>query len=66
MRYAVPPYACYVMAPPRQPVQDGRKRLAKHEAQNRHAVVKSPLGTVYEITPNRIGPILFDFIAALT
>ena len=44
--------------------KDGKKRLAKHEAHNRHAVVKSPLGTVYEITPNLIGPILFDFIGA--
>jgi hypothetical protein len=42
----------------------GKKRLAKYEAHNRHAAVKSPLGTVYEITPNSKGPILFDFIGA--
>jgi hypothetical protein len=29
----------------------GKKRLAAHEAHNRKATVKSPLGTVYEITP---------------
>lgn len=42
----------------------GKQRLAKYEAHNRYAVVKSPLGTVYEITPNSKGPILFDFIGA--
>jgi hypothetical protein len=40
----------------------GKERLAKHEAHNRHAAVKSPLGTVYEITSDSKGPILFDFI----
>ena len=43
---------------------NGKKRLAKYKAHNRHAVVKSPLATVYEITPNLTGPILFDFIGA--
>jgi hypothetical protein len=42
----------------------GRNRLAKYEAHNRHAVVKSPLGTLYEITPNLAGPILFDCMGA--
>jgi hypothetical protein len=42
----------------------GKKRLAKYEAHNRYAVVKSPKGTVYEITPNLKGPVLFDFIGA--
>lgn len=41
---------------------DGRKRLAKHAAHNRDADVKSPLGTMYKITPSLTGPILFDFI----
>jgi hypothetical protein len=42
----------------------GKKRLAKREAHNRHAAVKSPLGTVYEIAPNLTGPVLFDFMGA--
>jgi hypothetical protein len=42
----------------------GKNRLAVHEAHNRKAAVKSPLGTVYEITPSLTGPILFDFIGA--
>jgi hypothetical protein len=42
----------------------GKERLAKHEAHNRHAAVKSPLETVYEIVPGLTGPILFDFIGA--
>lgn len=42
----------------------GKDRLAKHEAHNRHAAVRSPLGTVYEITPNLTGPVLFEFIGA--
>jgi hypothetical protein len=41
---------------------EGKKRLAKHPAHNHNAAVKSPLGTVYEITPDRTGPVLFDFI----
>jgi hypothetical protein len=44
--------------------KSGKTRLAKHPAHNRHAVVKSPLGTVYEITPNLSGPVLFEFIGA--
>lgn len=43
---------------------NGKKRLAKYAAHNRQAPVKSPLGTVYEITPNLTGPVLFDFIGA--
>lgn len=42
----------------------GKRRLANHEAHNRSAAVKSPLGTVYEITPNLTGPVLFDFVGA--
>lgn len=42
----------------------GENRLTKHEAHNRNAAVKSSLGTVYEITPNLTGPVLFDFIGA--
>jgi hypothetical protein len=42
----------------------GKKRLAKYEAHNRLAAVKSPQATVFEITPNSKGPILFDFIGA--
>jgi hypothetical protein len=44
--------------------KDGKKRLATHNAHNRQAAVKSPMGTTYEITPNLAGPILFDFIGA--
>jgi hypothetical protein len=40
----------------------GQKRLAKHQAHNRDAVVKSPLGTLFEITPTLSGPVLFDFM----
>jgi hypothetical protein len=40
----------------------GRRRL--RWAHNLHAIVKSSLGTVYEITPNTEGPILFDFRCA--
>jgi hypothetical protein len=40
----------------------GKRRLGKYEAHNRNAAAKSPLGTVYEITPNSKGSILFDFI----
>ena len=40
----------------------GRKRLQKHKAHNRNVAVTSPLGTVYEITPNVSGVVLFDFI----
>jgi hypothetical protein len=42
----------------------GKSRLAKHKAHNRDAAVKSPLGTVYEITPRLTGPVLFDFMGA--
>jgi hypothetical protein len=42
----------------------GQKRLLKYEAHNRHAVVKIPLGTLYEITPNLTGLVLFDFMGA--
>jgi hypothetical protein len=42
----------------------GQRRLAKYEAHNRHAIVKSPLGTLYEITPDLTGPVLFDFMGA--
>jgi hypothetical protein len=40
----------------------GKERLAKHEAHNRAATVRSPLGTVYEITPTLTGRVLFDFL----
>ena len=40
----------------------GRKALGKHAAHNRDARVKSPLGTVFEITPGLTGQILFDFM----
>ncbi|TDG01915.1 hypothetical protein E1N52_42505 [Paraburkholderia guartelaensis] len=42
----------------------GKRRLARHDAHNRQAAVKSPLGTVYEITHALTGPVLFDFIGA--
>ena len=42
----------------------GYKRLTKHKAHNRNAAVKSPLGTMYEITPDLTGPVLFNFIGA--
>jgi hypothetical protein len=42
----------------------GQRRLAKYKASNRGAAVKSPLATVYEITPMVVGPVLFDFIGA--
>ena len=42
----------------------GRRRLAGHPAHNRSAAVKSPIGSVYEITPTLAGPVLFDFMGA--
>jgi hypothetical protein len=42
----------------------GNERLAKYSAHNRHAAVKSPLGTLYEIVPGLTGQVLFDFIGA--
>ncbi len=42
--------------------KSGRKRLAQHPAHNRDAAVRSPLGTLYEITPSLSGPLLFDFM----
>jgi hypothetical protein len=42
----------------------GKRRLAKYPAHNRHAAAKSSLGTLYEITPNLTGPVLFDFMGA--
>jgi len=42
----------------------GKKRLANYAAHNKHAAVKSQLQTVYEITPNLTGPVLFDFIGS--
>lgn len=44
--------------------RDGKKRLAKHPAHNGNAAVKSPLGTMYQITPDLTGPVLFDFVGA--
>lgn len=43
---------------------EGKKRLAKYPAHNHHAVAKSPLGTMYEITPDLTGVVLFDFLGA--
>ncbi len=37
-------------------------RLAQYPAHNRSAPVKSPVGTVFEITPSLVGPFLFDFM----
>jgi hypothetical protein len=42
----------------------GKDRLKKHPAHNMDARVKSPKGTVFEITPTLSGPVLFDFIGA--
>ena len=42
----------------------GQRRLARYQAHNRLAAVKSPAGTVYEITASQTGPILFDFMGA--
>lgn len=42
----------------------GQARLAKHEAHNRDAPVTSPAGTVFEITSNLSGPVLFDYMGA--
>lgn len=42
----------------------GKNRLSKYVAHNRDATAKSPLGTVYEISLDLAGPILFDFIGA--
>lgn len=42
----------------------GQARLAKHEAHNRNAPVRSPAGTVFEITPTLAGPVLFDYMGA--
>lgn len=44
---------------------DGKKRLAKYEAHNRNAAVKSPLGTTYEITPDLTGPGQFSLILSV-
>jgi len=40
----------------------GRERLHKYPAHNRDAAVKGDLKTVYEITPDLTGSILFDFM----
>jgi len=40
----------------------GRDRLKRYPAHNRSAPVKSPVGTVFEITPSLSGPLLFDFM----
>jgi hypothetical protein len=42
--------------------KDGKDRLARYPAHNRSAVVRSPAGVVYEITPCLSGPLLFDFM----
>lgn len=42
--------------------ESGKKRLKKHPAHNVNAAVRSPAGTVYEITSTLSGPVLFDFI----
>jgi hypothetical protein len=42
----------------------GKVRLAQYPAHNRSAVVRSPAGVVYEITPSLSGPLLFDFMGA--
>ena len=42
----------------------GKARLALKEAHNRDAIVRSPLGTVYEINANLTGQVLFDFMGA--
>ncbi len=42
--------------------KEGRERLAQHPAHNRDAPVRSPIGTVYEITPALSGPLFFDFM----
>jgi len=42
--------------------QKGRERLGQHPAHNRTAPVRSPVGTVYEITPGLSGPLFFDFM----
>jgi hypothetical protein len=42
--------------------KEGQDRLARYPAHSREAAVKSPLGTLYEITPSLSGPLLFDFM----
>ncbi|MFC2969478.1 hypothetical protein [Acidimangrovimonas pyrenivorans] len=42
----------------------GKKRLARHPAHNRDAVVRSPEEIVFEITESTSGPVLFDFMGA--
>jgi hypothetical protein len=42
--------------------KDGRDRLTRFPAHNRMAEVRSPLGTVFEVTPNLSGPVLFEFL----
>jgi hypothetical protein len=44
--------------------KDGERRLKDHPAHNKDARVKSPAGTVFEVTPTLTGPVLFDFIGA--
>lgn len=40
----------------------GRKRLSNYPAHNRTAATKSPLGTIFEITANTSGCVLFDYL----
>jgi hypothetical protein len=42
--------------------RNGQKRLAQYPAHNRNAPVKSPIGTVFEVTDSLSGPLLFGFI----
>jgi len=42
--------------------EKGRDRLTRFPAHNRKAEVRSPMGTVYEVTPNLSGPVLFEFL----
>ncbi|MGB7975610.1 MAG: hypothetical protein WCF81_14965 [Roseiarcus sp.] len=46
--------------------KEGLKRLAGHPAHNKSAVVRSPVGTVYEITPSLSGPVLLILWVPLT
>jgi hypothetical protein len=42
--------------------KDGRNRLARFPAHNKDAEAKSPVGVIYEITPQLSGPVLFAFM----
>jgi hypothetical protein len=45
-------------------IDDGLRRLSRHPAHNRDAMIFRPLGTIFEVTKNTTGRVLFDFMLA--